>query len=98
VLDFSETNKRKLDEAEDNDGFDNLEDALQKSLSSLDIDLVRPAGLVGDQAEEGRLAFPCKYLHDSPAKITDAFLACRGDMFHAMSPPKVSVKHEYKTN
>jgi hypothetical protein len=42
--------------------------------------LVGLAGLVGDQAEEGRLAFPCKYLDDSPAKITDTFSACLGDI------------------
>jgi hypothetical protein len=52
VLDFSETDKRKHDEVNNNDDVDKLEDApnskLQKSLSSLDIDLVGLAGLVGD--------------------------------------------------
>jgi hypothetical protein len=98
VLDFSETDERKLiDKAKDDDTFDNLEDALQKRrLSSLDIDLVGLAGLIGDQAEQGHLIFPCEHLDDPPAKIEDTFSACLGDTFHAMNRPKVSVKHEYK--
>jgi hypothetical protein len=98
VLDFSETDERKVDEAEVNDGFDDLEeeDALRKSLSSEDIDLVGLAGLVGDQAEKGALEFLCEFLDDSPANIKDIFSACLGDPFHGMDRPKVSVKQEYK--
>ena len=100
VLDFSETDERKRDEVKDNDAFDDLEDApeskLRKSLSSLDIDLVGLAGLVGDQAEEGSSAFPCEHLDDPPEKFMDTFSACLGDTFHAMNRPKVAVKHEFK--
>ncbi len=93
----SKLDDEDLDEAKDNDGFDNLGDALQTSLLSPDIDLVSLAGLVGDQAEEGRLAFPRKYLMTLQQKLLILSLLVLEIPFHAMNRPKVSVKHEYKT-
>ena len=94
VLDFSETDDLKHDEGKYDEEFDDPDKAqdseLRKSLSSLAIDLVGLAGLVGDQAEEGCLAFPCEHLDDPPKKIINTFSACLGDIFHAMDQPKVS--------
>ena len=66
------------------------------SLSSLDIDLVGLAGLVGDQAEQGSSAFPCEHLDDPPEKFMETFSAYLGDTLHTMNRPKVAVKHEFK--
>lgn len=89
------------DANEDNSaGSDSIleqEDHIICLLSPDNIDLINLAGVVGNMGVEGRSAIPtCKRLGPAPTTIIDRFSACLGDNFHAMSRPKVPVKHEYK--
>jgi hypothetical protein len=66
-------------------------------LSPDHIDLITLAAAFGTQAELGPLTVcHCEHLDDPPDIIVDCFSACLGDNFHAISRPKVAVKHEYK--
>jgi hypothetical protein len=67
-------------------------------------DLVALAGAVDNQAGAteqqegggGHIILPCEHLDEPPTSITNVFSACLGDAYHAMSGPKVPVKHEFK--
>ena len=80
------------------------DDENTSSITSEALDLVALAGLVGNQAveqggrqEDGRhIMLPCTHLDEPPTTISDVFSACLGDAYHAMSRPKVPVKHEFK--
>lgn len=71
------------------------------SVTSDALDLVALAGLVGNQVavqgqHGGQPILPCEHLDEPPSYIADVFSACLGDAYHAMSRPKVPIKHEFK--
>ena len=73
-----------------------------RTLTSDALDLVALAEVVGDRANSGGppgevpAILQCEHLDEPPEIILDAFSACLGDTYHAMSRPKVMVKHEFK--
>lgn len=72
------------------------------TLTSDTLDFVALVGVLGDQTKWGGQGVPvilqCEHLDKPPATFLDSFSACLGDVFHAMSRPKVMVKHEFKNH
>ena len=61
--------------------------------------MVTLAGVVGDVDREGPrgpVILQCEHLDEPPTTFLESFSACLGDAYHAMSRPKVLVKHEFK--